>query len=333
MENFREYLKEVLGVSITLIPVNKPETDRLPFYIKESFRFSKAELFNQSVIFAESLPDLAFTSLQYGKMLELVKNINGKEVILVLDQLSSLERKRLIQRRINFIVPGTQLFLPSLLIDLQEKYKPKQEKSGKLLPSAQFIILYRILHGEIMETLPLKALAKKLGYTPMGISKSVENLKKLNLCTTEGTKEKYIRFNKNIQTIWHTAQSFLSSPVLKKIFADELPANNLLLKSNESALPEYTDMAEAGQVYLAMEKGDYYALQKKGRLKNENESEGIYCIEVWKYDPAILANGISKEGNVDPLSLFLSLKETMDERIESAREQIIENYIVKWSGE
>ena len=110
MENFREYLKEVLGVSITLIPVNKPETDRLPFYIKESFRFSKAELFNQSVIFAESLPDLAFTSLQYEKMLELVKNINGKEVILVLDQLSYLERKRLIQRRINFIVPGTQLF-------------------------------------------------------------------------------------------------------------------------------------------------------------------------------------------------------------------------------
>jgi len=36
---------------------------------------------------------------------------------------------------------------------------------------------------------------------------------------------------------------------------------------------------------------------------------------------------------VDPLSLFLSLKETMDERIESAREQIIENYIVKWSGD
>ena len=79
MENFGDYLKEVLGISITLFPVNKPETDRLPFYIKESFGFSKAELFNQSVIFAESLPDLAFTSLQYEKMLEQIGRASCRE--------------------------------------------------------------------------------------------------------------------------------------------------------------------------------------------------------------------------------------------------------------
>jgi hypothetical protein len=42
------------------------------------------------------------------------------------------------------------------------------------------------------------------------------------------------------------------------------------------------------------------------------------AIEVWKYDPAIF----KKNESVDVLSLFLSLKDSADERVESASHRI-----------
>lgn len=44
---------------------------------------------------------------------------------------------------------------------------------------------------------------------------------------------------------------------------------------------------------------------------------GSMEIEMWKYDPELFA----WEGVVDPLSLYLSLKNTKDERVEMALEQ------------
>jgi len=40
-------------------------------------------------------------------------------------------------------------------------------------------------------------------------------------------------------------------------------------------------------------------------------------IEIWKYDPELFA----REGVVDPLSLYLSLKDTKDEPFQMALEQ------------
>ncbi|MBC8490626.1 MAG: MarR family transcriptional regulator, partial [Bacteroidetes bacterium] len=70
-----------------------------------------------------------------------------------------------------------------------------------------------------------------------------------------------------------------------------------------------------------------YALQKNSELVNQNEYEGRYYLEVWKYNPNTLAEGITEESNVDPLSLFLSLRDMQDERIEMALDQIIEKFI------
>jgi len=43
-------------------------------------------------------------------------------------------------------------------------------------------------------------------------------------------------------------------------------------------------------------------------------------IEVWSYDPATL----SQDGIVDPLSLFLSLRDDPDERVQGALRRMLE---------
>ena len=57
-------------------------------------------------------------------------------------------------------------------------------------------------------------------------------------------------------------------------------------------------------------------------------NEGRYCLEVWKYNPKQLANLVQDDYSVvDPLSLYLSLKNETDERIEMALEQIKTKFI------
>jgi hypothetical protein len=99
------------------------------------------------------------------------------------------------------------------------------------------------------------------------------------------------------------------------------------LKSNASALPEYTDMNPSKQDYYALDKNDYATLKNDPDF-NSNLFEDRYCIEIWKYNPSLLSEIAEPEEHViDPLSLYLSLRDEQDERIEMALEQIIEKFI------
>jgi 2,3-bisphosphoglycerate-independent phosphoglycerate mutase len=86
-------------------------------------------------------------------------------------------------------------------------------------------------------------------------------------------------------------------------------------------------MNTSKQEYYAIDRGNFIRYRGNGQLQNLNDYEGKYCIEVWKYSPVALTKGVTKQNNVDPLSLYLSLRENKDERIEMALEKIIENYI------
>jgi hypothetical protein len=192
--------------------------------------------------------------------------------------------RRLIEKRINFIVPGKQLFLPDLLLDLRENGAAMEngEKRGKLLPSAQFILLFHLQHQQAergITALTFKELAEELGYTAMVITNAAENLRSHQLCSVTGRKEKYIAFNYGRAELWKAAQPYLASPVLKQVFVDEKP-DMPLLRSNASALPGYADLDPGRQQYYAIGKNDYYDLHHEGKLVNENEFQGAGCLEV-----------------------------------------------------
>jgi DNA-binding transcriptional ArsR family regulator len=244
-------------------------------------------------------------------------------------------RKRLIEKRINFIVPGKQLFLPELLVDLRESYpRPKaKQKNEKLLPSAQFLLIYHIIQryeNWKLEEHPFKEIAEKLKYTPMAITNAIDNLKYHELVEVQGEKEKFIHFRYDRSELWNMVnqQNLLVNPVLKTVFVDENPKDLFLLESNASALPEYTNLNPSRQKYYAIEKTIFYGLQKSNALVNPNEYEGRYALEVWKYNPLTLVGELPNDlPVVDPLSLYLSVKDSKDERVEMAMDQLLDKYI------
>jgi hypothetical protein len=164
----------------------------------------------------------------------------------------------------------------------------------------------------------------------MGITRAVENLKYHELIETTGEKEKFIRFMFDRQQMWHNAeqQNILTNPVLKRVYVDEKPREIFMLHSYNSALPKYSDINPTQQEFYAIERNMFYVLQKSNALINANKYEGKYCLEVWKYNPETIVNQLRNRTQVvDPLSLYLCFKESEDERVEMAMEQIIEKFI------
>lgn len=329
------YINETLGTNAVEIPIHNRDFGNLPMYISQAYKLYEARIFFKDIVLVELKNENDLSILQADKHLQLLRNTLNRIVVLVLDNLQSYNRKRLIEKGINFIVPGKQIFLPELLIHLNESFtqpKPKQ-RNEVLMPSAQFLLLYHIIHryqNWKLEEHPFKEIAQKLKYTPMAITYAVEELKQRELIEVYGEKEKYIKFNLERSELWYTAQEqkLFSSPVLKTVYVDMLPSNVFMLKANASALPEYTSLNPSKQKYYAIEKNAFYFLQKNNGLVNANDREGQYAIEVWKYNPEALAEDMGNDNAVvDPLSLYLSLKDSLDERIEMGLEQIIEKYI------
>lgn len=334
MQQAVNHINEILGIQAGGVPVPKGKLDKLPMFIPEIYRLYRIELFNTNLLLAELKNGNEISILQTEKHLKLIKEAFNCKAAIVLENVAAYNRKRLIEKDINFIVPGKQLYLPDLLIDLRENYpRPKTKQNEKLLPSAQLLLIYHLIHRHEkwkLEDHPFKEIARKLHYSPMAVTNAIEQLKHHEFVEVTGEKEKFIRFRYEGNTLWNraTEQNLLVNPVIKTVFMDEKPKNLFLLHANTSALAEYADLNPGKQKFYAIEKTVFNGLEKNNTLVNRNEYEGRYAIEVWKYNPLILVNNLSKARSVtDPLSLYLSLKDNPDERVQMALEQIIKKFI------
>jgi hypothetical protein len=332
MEEIKEYIEEVLGNAIIFRKVKPNELGALlPYYMTEMYSFFRVDLMNQQLFLFQPNNQEELSILQLVKHQELIEEkLNAKSAV-ILSHVESFQRKRLIEKRVQFIIPGKQLFLPFLLIDLKEGFAPKRQKRESLSPSAQMMLIWYLLDKNRkidFDSTSLKELANFFGYSAMTLSNAANELLVYGLSAlVEQGKEKFIQFQHDKQDLWHRAESHLLSPVLKTIYVDHFPNEIGRIKSNFSALSEYTEMNPSTQMYYAIDKTVFYGLEKNGKFKNANPYEGKYCIEVWKYDPNKLTEIVDNdEFSVDPLSLYLSLKESPDERTEYALEHLL-NYI------
>ena len=333
MKTLIAYIKDVIGLEIEIQPLDRAAIDKLPMYLTEGYQWHKIMLAGRPAILAQMKEANAFGIAQMEKHFDQVKKVMQLPVIAIFDKLEAYNRKRLIEKGIAFIVPDKQLYVPEFLIDLREYGVAGKKRQSTLTPVAQQLFLIFILdkQNEIqLENLTFKELANLLGTNPMGITRAVENLKYHELIEVTGEKEKFIRFLFDRQQTWHNAEqrNILINPVLKRVYVDEKPLGIFMLRSYNSALPEYSDINPTRQEFYAIEKNMFYALQKGNALINANKHEGEYCIEVWKYNPETVKNKLlSNTRVVDPLSLYLCFKHNHDERIEMAMEKIIEKFI------
>jgi hypothetical protein len=251
-----------------------------------------------------------------------VQNTLNAIAVAVIPPVDAYKRLRLIEKGVQFIIPGKQMYMPDLLISLKEygNNRVEDQQPANMQPAAQLILLYH-LQVEPLEGLNLGMIAEKLGYNPMTITRAAFYFHNTGLCKIEGTKEKFLKFNKTKRELWDFAEPKMTNPVKKTQFYTGFTNDQNLKKTNINALAHYTDLNDEQVEYLAM-RPDYERLIGGANLEPIDPMEGNICIEEWKYNPLLL----TKTEYVDPLSLYLCFRENKNERIEMALEKLIKQF-------
>jgi len=317
MENIMKYVQEVLATDINITKLKREELNHIPFYIVNIYDIWKTIIFDKKVILLEKTTSEHLTPLQYQKHKAQMEKKTGGLVVFILSDMQAYDRNRLTQKKINFIIEDKQIFIPQLLIDLKE-YLPKvQVNTETLQPAAQVMILYHI-QIDCIDGLNYKQIAKLLNYSYLTISRAVENLVNLELCTTIGTKEKILVIPTDKKLLWEKALPYMKPPIKKTLFINDVLPENLIFISDINALAYYTNLNNDKHKHYAINHNDFTMLEKEGMIKQTSQYDGDFKIELWRYNPHILTD----TKYVDPLSLYIIYKESKDERIEMALEQI-----------
>jgi hypothetical protein len=320
-----DYLRNTIGLRVEDSKIPEQEKKKLPLYLRNIPDMAITINGIQAILeFKRSLDETTPDIMEKQK--EILQQRYGCLVIFCFDKLKAFERKRLIERNFDFIVEGKQIYIPSLMMNIQDYNTARMEKAqDKLSPAAQYLLLYHLqvasLHNMAFNSIP-----KYLKYyTPMSVSRAARKLEDKGLCAIEGSKPKFFRFHDKGRELWDVALPFLSSPVKKKLFTHTQPLMNRLMHAGDSALAHYTDLNDTGELCIALSEKQ---LKEHGKNFNLFPSKfgGSVCIEVWKYPPELL----TKENNyVDPLSLYLCYKDDTDERVQKALQQLLGK--VQWS--
>ena len=293
----------------------------LPLYLRHTYRYYLLEMEGQSFILAENDDTISKTAGQLQKQSNAIRQYCEIPVVFVLSNPSSQLKRKMIQERINFIVPDSQIYLPELLISLKESVQKPQSFTELITPSAQLLLLYH-LQVEHLEKFTFKDIAEKLGYSPKTITKIAAELKAKNLCKVEGTKEKRFKFEVERKHLWQLAEPQMQSPIAKSYYADK-KGDSVFCQSGDLALSHYTFLSDTGKVCYAVYKAEFEALKEKGYWAYLDETEGDVQIDVWKYNPRLLSNN----GYIDPLSLYLCYRGDDNERVDAEIKDLIEKKV------
>ncbi|WP_113664329.1 hypothetical protein [Pedobacter nanyangensis] len=324
MTNIQRYLEENFGLSLRLSQLGEEDRRRLPLYLKGSYEIQKADFDKVKLLFVRPKGN-DYTPSQLEKQQFQLREILNGVIVFVLEDLEPYLRKRLIESRIAFCQTGKQLYIPELLVnlnDLRGKNKAETKKST-LGYTSQCALIYHLLLGSI-EDIPLGEVAKLLVTNAMSISRIAKELEQHQIISIEGTKEKQMHFiPATKRKIWEEVQNLMNSPI-KKVFYTDFPLGNepLAIPSYDSALAKYTTLSEGNQPAYAIARNKIDSLDEDKGL--ELGQYGRSRVELWAYDPA----AFSRSRVVDPLSLYLSMRNEEDERIKIALEQMIDN--IKW---
>jgi hypothetical protein len=327
IENIEAYLKTLLGQELTIVSVPTDRARGLPLYLAKKYTPYQLRLFGKQIVVLKRRGTGTDSPGRIAKDVIALREHFEQDVAIVLDSLASWERKRLIEKRVPFIVPGRQLFLPMLLIDLREHFpKLAASKPTHLSRAAQQTVLRQILKGDV-ENRPMAGVATLLGYSAMMMTKIWGELSALELCAVENNgRTRQMVFSMPSKQLWSQAAPHMRSPVYRRHFlVGQLGGAQI---AGTSALALYSALNPDKLLTNAVWKRRYKNVIKENRLTEiESEEEADLVLEEWYYDPRKL----SDTDVVDPLSLYLSLNDDPDERIQIALEEILEK--IPWSKE
>lgn len=310
----------IAGTSIGLIPVKDNILDGLPIDIYVRFKFFEGHFKDVRLLFLKhkNLTD-SLTPAKCRKISVKISAALSIPVAFIFEKLQPIVRRRMVEQGVFFVISGKYAFLPNLFVNTLESKIPSKV-SQTLSSTAQYIFLYYMQRKECRFS-TIREIQDQTTFSYLQIVRAIKELECSGLCESEyiPPKEKRIQFQSKSRGTWNKAVPFLRNPVKRTVFTDdEIHCMEDIRISGCNALAHYSDLNPVRQRVMALSKKTYMDTTLSGLATNP--VEGNTVLQEWAYPPTILDGEY-----VDPLSLWLSLKDNQNPRIRIALDHIIDN--------
>jgi hypothetical protein len=312
------YLHDALGADAQIRQWSGAQ--RLPYFLQDAFDVYEFQLRDRDILLAsgrqERLPALRTLRTQLDKLAHLA----DRPVVFAVSALASYERRRLVEQRVPFVVPGNQLYLPDLGIDFREYFRQPQGAVDAFTPASQALFIAALLRREWQGVWQPAALTTTLGYTTMTLTRAVRELTIAGLVTaTQEGRARRLQVNHPPAEAWEQAMPYLRTPVRRTVWLDSQVAKPFhQLVASLSALAFYSMLSEPPHAIFAASATQWKLAQEAGARQELVPAERAVQWQIWSYPP----NLVLDSQVVDPLSLSLSLKDEPDDRVQHALDEL-----------
>ena len=319
LTNLTRYLRDTLGIETT--PTPWPCAENLPFHLRDTYTFHEIQLLDVPCLLMHDRGDTSQSPASIRKHVDLADASWPGDIVYVRDTFTSYNRKRLIEHRVPFIIPGNQMYLPLLGIDLREHFRQARSVPDKFSPSTQALLIRLLLNSKRTAVFSPAEMAEQLGYSAMTMTRAFNELESAGLGNVfRKGRERFLSFPEPKNQTWQKAQPFLRSPVRKRIFIDPPDSRPPGVRAGLTALANHSMLSAPDGPVVALDARNWAAIKQDLKGTEIPYAEpGAWEIQVWIYDPNLCA----ADNTVDRLSLYLSLKDDRDERVEGALEEMM----------
>ena len=309
-------MKEVTiaGQRIVLKELSIQDQKGLWLELIANFNMMQFEFNGKVMLLLVAKGEVDYTNVQRRKISERIESVKHIPAVFYFDNLLTYERDRLVEQGVYFIVADKFAFVPTLIIN---RLSTKSEIKELFYPSTQYILFYH-LQIESLDGLSLKELEDKVPYKYKTIAKSIKQLEALGLVSLEGSRNKKLVFELSGKELWDKASTNLIDPIKSiEYTSDVFPEGDI---GGISALSHYSMLVpeDVPTRVLTAE----WVREHKYSIPELHSFEDTQRIEIWKYPPS------GTSGYVDKLSLFLTLKDDNDPRVEKEIEIMMND--IKW---
>jgi hypothetical protein len=320
LQSLERYLGETLGISVKL---KKWEKDTvLPFFLRDLYDFYLIRILHRDYLLMVARISQESTPMTIRKHLSLIQERGNVAAIYVHAAVTSYNRKRLVEKKIPFIVPMNQLYLPDLGIDLREHFKKVKTENILLSPSTQLVILYAIITGCEQAFTPSQ-LAMQLNYSRMTLTRALDEIKAAGIgeISLKG-RERVLSFGIPANELWNKALPLLRNPVKKTVWVRTTRTSWPMVKAGLTALSKFSLLTPPSRPVYALDSLSWQRIRQSPDCEElPFAEEKSNTLEIWSYSPFLLA----ADKVADRFSLYLSLKDNPpDERVESALTKMME---------
>lgn len=307
----------IAGQKLMLTPLSQKGTKDLWVGLTTAFQLRQFAFQGHQIILLISKGDNNYSPLQRYKIVQRLEMALELPCAFYFDTLPTRERDRLVEQGVYFIVSDKFAFIPSLLAN---RRIGKESIKSTFLPATQYILLYH-LQAQDTNGLTLKELSAILPYQYSTIAKSVQQLCAVGLATynTATHSDNQLHFVANRAQLWEMAQPMLSSPVLKVYYTSEPITTGKI--GGISALSQYSMLVPETVPTRVMTSEEIKEYSINGTIAQPYED--TQRIEIWKYPPIA-----EHSEHVDRLSLYLTLKNDTDPRVEKELETMLKS--IQW---